>query len=59
MEEPPLLATVHRVVGGIEVQDQMLRRLGMRGDELIEQDCGDSDQGRALDTVFQATECWG
>jgi hypothetical protein len=47
---------VHRVVGGVEVEDQMLRRLGMGGDELIDQGGGDADQGRAVDAVLQATE---
>ena len=49
VEEPPLLMAVHGVVGGVEVEDQMLRRLGVGGDELIDEDLGDPDQGLALD----------
>ena len=56
VEEAALLLAVDRVVGGVEVEDQVLGRLGMGGDELIDQDLGDADQGRAVDAVLQAAE---
>ena len=56
VEEPLLLPTVHEVVGGVEVEDQVLRRPGMGGDELIDQDLGDLDQGLAVDAVLEAAE---
>jgi hypothetical protein len=56
VEEAPLLLAMDRVVGGVEVEDQGLGRLGMGGDELVNQDLGDADQGRAVDAVLQAAE---
>ena len=56
VEEPALLVAVDGVVGGVEVEDQVLGRLGVRGDELIDQDLGDADQRLALDAVLQAAE---
>ncbi len=56
VEEAPLLLAVDRVVGGVEVEDQGLGGLGMGGDEPIDQDLGDADQGRAVDAVLQAAE---
>jgi hypothetical protein len=34
---------VHAVVGGVEVEGQVLGRLGVGGDELIDQGLGDAD----------------
>ena len=56
VEEAALLLAVDRVVGGVEVEDQVLGRLGVGGDELVDQDRGDADQGRAIDAVLQAAE---
>ena len=56
VEEAALLLAVDAVVGGVEVEDQMLRRRRVRGDELIDQDLGDLDQGLAVDAVLQAAE---
>ena len=56
VEEAALLLAVHGVVGGVEVEDQVLGRLGMGGDELIDQDLGDADQGLAVDAVLQPAE---
>jgi transposase-like protein len=41
--ETSLLLAVNEVVGGIEVEDQVLGRVEMRGEELIDQDLGDLD----------------
>ena len=38
VEEDQLLAAVGRIVHGIEVQQQVARRRGVRGDELVDQD---------------------
>ena len=56
VEESPLLLAVDGVVGGVEVEDQVLGRLGVSGDELIDQDLGDRDQGLAVDAVLEAAE---
>src|SRR5512142_850475 len=57
--EAALLLAVHRVVGGIEVEDQVLGRGAVGGDELVDQDLGDADQGRAIDAVLEAAEVGG
>ena len=59
VEESLLLLAVHGVVGGIEVEDRVFGRLGMGGDEWIDDDLGELDQGRAIDAVFEATESRG
>ena len=46
VEEAALLVAVDRVVGGVEVEDQRLGRLGMGGEELIDEHGGDADQRR-------------
>src|SRR5512135_1485178 len=56
VEEAALLLAVHRVVGGVEVEDQVLGRGAMGGDELVDQDLGAADQGRAIDAVLEAAE---
>ena len=56
VEESPLLVAVDGVVGGVEVEDQVLGRLGVSGDELIDQDLGARDQRLAVDAVLQAAE---
>ena len=56
VEESALLLAVDAVVGGVEVEDQVLGRVEMRGDELIDQDLGDLDQGLAVDAVLQPAE---
>ena len=44
VEESLLLVTVDGVIRGVEVEDQVLGRLGVSGDELIDQDLGARDQ---------------
>src|SRR5512135_3377988 len=56
MEEAALLLTVHRVVSGVEVEDQVLRRGAIGGDELVEEDLGDADQVLTIDAVLEAAE---
>jgi hypothetical protein len=56
VEESVLLLAMHEVVGGVEVEHQVFGGPGMGGDELIDQDPGDLDQGLAVDAVLQATE---
>jgi hypothetical protein len=56
VEEAALLVAVDRVVGGAEVEHQVLGRLGMGGEELIDEHGGDADQRRAVDAVLQAGE---
>lgn len=43
VKEPLLLAAMHAVVGGVEIQNQMLWWLTVRRDELVDQDAGDFD----------------
>ena len=59
MEESPLLVTVDGVIRGVEVEDQVLGRLGVSGDKLINHDLGARDQRRAVNAVFEAAEGWG
>ena len=40
VEESLLLVTVDGVISGVEVEDQVLGRLGVSGEELIDQDLG-------------------
>ena len=47
-EVPPLLLAIHRVVGGVEVQDQLVRRSGKRRDELLDQDAVQFDRRRTI-----------
>src|SRR6266508_6685952 len=56
VEESLLLLAVDGVVGGVEVEDQVLGWPGMGGEELIDQDLGGLDQGLAVDAVLEATE---
>jgi hypothetical protein len=58
MEKPAFLVTMYRVVGRIEVEDQMLRRLGMRGNEMINEGSRDLDQGLSLYAILQAAKGW-
>jgi hypothetical protein len=50
---------VDAIVGGVEIEDQVLGWPGMSGDELIDQDLGDLGQGLAVDAVLEATEGGG
>ena len=54
-----LLVAVDGVVGGVEVECEMLgwRRVG--GDELIDEDAGQTVGSRAVDAVFQPTQSRG
>jgi hypothetical protein len=56
VEETALLPAVDEVVGGVEIEEHVLRRRGVGGEELIDQDFGDADQGLAIDAVLQAAE---
>src|SRR5262249_8463437 len=51
--EDPLRLAVQGIVGGIEVEDQTLRRMSVRGNELIDEDLGGPHRGLALDAVLQ------
>src|ERR1017187_1570171 len=57
VEEAALLVAVDAVVGGVKVEDQMLWGHRVRGDELVDQDLGDLDQGFAIEAILQAAEC--
>jgi hypothetical protein len=56
VEEAALLPAVDRVVGGVEVEDRVRRRLGMGGDELVDEGAADAGQGLAVDAVLQAAK---
>src|SRR5579883_1459450 len=56
MEETTFLLAVDAIVGRVEVEDQVLRRGGVGGDELIDQDLGDLDQCLSIDAVLQTAE---
>jgi hypothetical protein len=56
VEESTFLPAMGRIVGGVEVEHEVRRRLGMRGEELIDQDLGDPDQGLAIDAVLEPAE---
>ena len=56
VEETPLLLAVDGVVGGVEVEHQVVGRLGVGGDELIDQNLGDLDQGLTVDAVLEPAE---
>jgi hypothetical protein len=56
VEGSVLLLAMHEVVGGVEVEHQVLGGPGMGGDELIDQDLRDLDPGLAVDAVLEATE---
>ena len=56
VEEAFLLATVNTVVGGVEVEHQVLGWLGVSGNELINEHLSKADQRLAVHAVFKATE---
>ncbi len=56
VEESSLLLAMDAVVGGVEVEDQMVRRPRVRGEELIDENLGDLDQGFAIEAVFQTAK---
>ena len=56
VEESALLLAVDAVVVGVKVEDQVLWRQRVRGDELIDQNLGDLDQGFAIDAIFEAAK---
>ena len=58
VEEPPLLATVHRVVGGIDVEHDLLGRPIKGGDEGLNQDLVDAPSPQGLGAVLQTTQAW-
>ena len=53
VEESALLLAMHEVVGGVEVKNQMLRRRGVGGDELIDENLGKTYQRLAIDTSLK------
>lgn len=55
-EVPFVLLAMHRIVGGIEVQDQFLWRLGQRGDELLDQHAMQIDHRLAVGARFEAAQ---
>ena len=56
VEETAFLLAVDAIIGRVEIEDQVLRRGGVGGDELIDQDLGDLDQCLSIDAVLQAAE---
>ena len=59
VEKSALLMTVDRIVGGVEVEDQVLGRRRVGGEELIDQSLGDLDQSLTVDAVLQSAESRG
>ena len=65
VEEAVFLVAVDGIVGGVEVEGEVFGRRGEGGDELFDEDGGESDQGRAVDAVFESAqgrrrgEWWG
>ena len=59
VEESPLLVAVDGVIRGVAVEDQVLGRLGVSGEELIDHDRGARDRRLAVAAVFEAAEGWG
>ena len=59
VKEPSFLLAVNGIVSGVEVEDQMLGRLRMGRDELIDEDFTDANEGLALDAILQPTERGG
>jgi hypothetical protein len=47
---------MHCVVGGVEVEDDLLGSLGVRSDERIDENSAHARQGVAVDTVFQSAQ---
>jgi hypothetical protein len=51
--EPSVVSAMQGIVGGIDVEDQALRRMSVRSNERIDENLGDPHQGLALDAVLQ------
>ena len=47
---------MHRIVGGVEVQDQLLGRGAMRANEGLDEDLGNPTKALAIHTVLQAAQ---
>ena len=54
VEGTALLPAADEVVGGVEIEEHVLRRRGVGGAGLIDEDLGDADRGPAIDAVLQA-----
>ena len=54
VEERQLSGSVGGVVHGVEIEGPRQRRFGERGDELIDEDVAESEQGRNVDLVLEA-----
>ncbi len=56
VEEAVFLFTVDGIVGGVKVEREVFGRFLERGDELIDEDLGDSEQRRPRDAILQPAE---
>jgi hypothetical protein len=56
MEEPTFLAAMDRIIGGVEVQDHLVRPLRKGRDEPIYQDGRHLDQTLTGDAILQAAQ---
>lgn len=56
VKAPPHLIAMHRVIGGIEVEDQFGRRRGERGDEAFEQNAVDGAGRVPVGALFQPAQ---
>ena len=58
VKESSHLVAVDRIIRGIEVQDQLRRRRGVRGNEVLHQHFGHRHQHRPGDAVLQPAQGW-
>jgi len=52
MKESLLLIAMYRIIGGVKVQNQLIRRCRIRSDECLDEYLGNSGQRLAVDAVF-------
>ena len=58
VKEPADLVAVNRIVGGVEVEDQLPGRLGMRFDENLHQFPTDLPAHLARGAIFKTAQAW-
>lgn len=56
VEETAFLAAMHRIVRSIEVDDQLIGRFGIRGNELLQHQFVNIDGDLAINPVLQPTK---
>lgn len=59
MKKPLLLSPMVRIVGGIDIEDQPIRRYLERGDELLREDIMDGPGGRPIVSIASITRTFG